>query len=115
MATIPHAQPSPRIVNGIIEWYDGDTFSLELELTLTDQSGESISIISTDKINVVFRKPDGTTVKNFEFTNQTSNTITLVFGTTETALFPKGEYLYDVWFTRDNRVTIANDNEVVVE
>ena len=38
---IPVARVSPRIANGCICWYEGDTFSLRLRLELEDQDGLS--------------------------------------------------------------------------
>ena len=115
MSNIPNAEPSPRIVNGYIKWYQGDTFDLDIELELTDQSGEEIEITPTDTVKVVFRDEGDKTVKVFDFSNIQGKTITLDFDAECSALFPKGNYFYDVYFSSDDRKTIANDNRVVVE
>ena len=48
--TIPGARVSPRIANGCICWYEGDTFSLRLRLELEDQDGADVAIGQTDTI-----------------------------------------------------------------
>ena len=42
--TIPGARVSPRIANGCICWYEGDTFSLRLRLELEDQDGAAVTV-----------------------------------------------------------------------
>ena len=36
MNNLPRADLSPRIVNGVLKWYEGDTFSLQIDLELED-------------------------------------------------------------------------------
>ena len=115
MANIPNAEMSPRIVNGVLKWYEGDTFELVLELDLTDQDGEAIIIGASDTVRIVFLDECREQVKEFSFTNVQNNTVTLEFDSTATALFGKGRYSYDVYLSSNARVTLANDNEVVVE
>ena len=50
MLKIDSALPSPRIVNGIIEWYASDTFELGLKLNLKDGDGESIVLGEGDTV-----------------------------------------------------------------
>lgn len=116
MAYIPHAEPSPRIVNGEIHWYQGDTFSIELHLDLRDQDDTPIEIVPDDTVRIIFRDRKGTDMNVFDtFTGIVNNVVTLDFNTARTAKFIKGEYQYDVVYTGQNRTTIANDNRVVVE
>jgi len=115
MSNLPSAEQSPRIVNGVIKFYQGDTFDLVLELDLVDQDGEEITIAAGDTVKVVFKDKSLSTVKEFTFTNITGNTVTMEFDATCTALFPAGRYTYDIYYTAEDRTTIANDNKVVVE
>ncbi|MBR5948217.1 MAG: hypothetical protein IKZ82_06160 [Clostridia bacterium] len=121
MARLPSAKRSPRIVNGIIYWYQGDTFSLTVRIDLKDQDGEPITIDDqTDDVDIVFRNCREETVKTFSFgaaaqTTITDNTITMAFDSTVTALFTRGKYRYDVYYNGEYRTTLADENVVVVE
>lgn len=115
MGNIPNAEQSPRIVNGVIYWYENDTFTLNIELEFNDQDGDPIEVQPTDTVRVVFTDKSMNTVKEFIFDDIDNNTITLVFNAEVTALFPKGHYTYDVIFKSAERTTVANDNKVVVE
>lgn len=115
MANIPNAEMSPRIVNGVLKWYEGDTFELQLELELTDQDGESVIIGASDTVKIVFLNERREQVKEFSFTNVQNNTVTLDFDATVTALFRRGRYTYDVYYTAAERTTLANENKAVVE
>lgn len=115
MNNLPNAEQSPRIVNGVIRWYQGDTFDLQLTLELVDQDGLPITIAPADTVNVVFIDKSLKTVKEFTFSNISNNTVTMDFDATCTALFKKGTYTYDVYYNGTERTTIANDNKVVVE
>ena len=115
MSSIPNARQSPRIENGIVKWYEGDTFDLCLELELTDQDGDDIAIAASSTVTVEFVNRQNEAVKTFEFTGITGNTVTLDFDSACTALFPKGEYRYCVYYTAGRRTTLAADNVCVVE
>jgi len=116
MARIPNAEPSPRIVNGELHWYQGDTFSIELHLDLKDQDDTPITIAATDTVKVVFTDRSGAEIKVFDpFTNIVDNKITLTFDSAKSAKFVKGQYRYDIIYTGQNRTTIADENKVVVE
>ena len=98
--TIPGARVSPRIANGCICWYEGDTFSLRLRLELEDQAGADVTIGQTDTIKV---------------TGADENTVTLAFTDEVTAKFPRGIYRYDILYTHGNRTTLASGNIARVE
>lgn len=115
MAEIPSARQSPRITNGVLKWYQGDTFELSLELALTDQDGEPVTIGASDTVEIVFRDKKNATIKTFTYANITGSTVTLDFDSTATALFEIGEYEYDVIFNHGQRTTIAKGNDAVVE
>ncbi len=112
---IPSAKPSPRIVNGILYWYEGDTFPLYLDFELSDADGEPITVTSAAEIEITFYDHRETDVKTFSFTGVQNNTVTLVFDENVTALFPSGEYTYDIVYRNGYDRTIVHDNEVIVE
>ena len=115
MSVLPSARPSPRIVNGVLKWYQGDTFQLDIELQLEDQDGEIVNIASSDTVTVVFYDRRVRVVKEFVSTNIEGNTASLLFDEQTTALFPAGEYTYNVYLDGEKRTTLAKDNNVVVE
>lgn len=115
MSRLPNAEPSPRIVGGVVKWYYLDTFEIQLRLDLTDQDGEPVEILPGDIVKVVFFGPRGEVVKEFTSMDVEQNTVTLVFDEETTTLFERGQYTYDVYYTGENRTTIANDNKAVVE
>lgn len=115
MNNLPRAKLSPRLENGAIKWYQGDTFKLTLSLTLNDQDGEPVALSGTDTAEVIIRDSAGRDIKHFEFVNISSGSITLNFDTAATALFSAGRYMYDVHILHEYRTTICNDNLIVVE
>lgn len=112
---IPAAEMSPRIQNGVLMWYEGDTFTADITLYLTDQDGEVVTIPDDATVVVRFVDASNDTAKEFSFTNIEENTVSLEFDATCSALFPRGEYRYDLYFTADNRTTLISKNRVVVE
>ena len=115
MNCIPAAKQSPRLENGVVKWYEGDTFRLQLVLDIVDQDGEPVVIGENDTVTVSFQNDALTTVKEFTFTEVENNTVTMEFTSEVTALFPKGRYTYDVHYTGANRTTVCNDNKAEVE
>ena len=115
MNNLPRAEISPRIVNGVLKWYEGDTFSLQIDLELEDQDGETITIQPEDTLKVVFKNKSLRTVKEFTFTGIEGNTIHLEFDKECTALFEKGNYTYDIIYITEEIKTIAATNKAVVE
>lgn len=112
MSNIPNAKQSPRLMNGVLSWYKNDTFTLQIELDLTDQDGETMD--ATGTVEVVFSDDCHNVIKEFTLTPK-ENIVTLEFTEDVTALFHKGEYTYDIYYNGEKRTTIANDNKVVVE
>lgn len=115
MSNLPNAEQSPRIVNGVLKWYEGDTFDLDLLLDLEDQDGTPVTIGPGDTVTVTFRNRRLEQVKEFSFTDIQRNMVTMDFDTACTALFPKGIYTYDVQYSGVERTTFARDNRAVVE
>lgn len=114
MLKIDSALPSPRIVNGIIEWYAFDTFEIGLRLNLKDADGENIVLGESDRVRVSIKNDRGESVKDFEFDNITDNSITLTFDEAASKMFPEGEYFYDIVTEGTRRVTIARNNRIKV-
>ena len=92
---IPGAYASPRISNGVLCWYAGDTFSVVIQADLVDQDGAAAG---RDRILDICH-----------------NQVTLVVDAEISAKFPKGRYTYDVEFSHGDRTTLARDNKVRVE
>ena len=123
---LPSAAPSPRIECGVLMWYAGNTFELTIPFTLRDRCpdmlpGEPAPIHfgEVDSVEVIFSKVNGKHVKTFSFPAEgeeiENDTVTLEFDETVTALFGRGEYMYDVDVTVGGfRTTVGNDNRVVV-
>lgn len=115
MSRIPHAELSPRLRNGVLYWYAGDTFSIDIHLVLRDYDGEEIIIPEDASVIFAFKDESEETVKEFSFSAIEDNTCKLEFDEDCTALFPPGEYSYDVYYESEYRTTLANNNRVVVE
>lgn len=116
MSNLPNAEQSPRVVNGVIKWYEGDTFDLTIGLDLEDQDGSAVTLAAADTVEVVFLDRSEKEVKRFTFSNVQGSAVTLDFSAAVTALFGKGQYTYDIYLTHGGeRTTIANDNKAVVE
>ena len=114
MSNLPSARSSPRIVNGVLKWYEGDTFTLDIELELIDQDGAAIDT-NGKEVLIKFYDMSEDLVKEFNIKNIQNNTVSLEFNSEITALFPQGEYHYDVIYMGEHRTTIAKDNAIVVE
>lgn len=118
MANIPSADISPRIENGVLYWYEGDTGTLVFDIELTDQDGEALTIDPADTFDVIFRNERRQAVQTFSALTATDGQISMTFDSTVAAKFPKGRYTYDVIYTRDSDgkvTTLCDDNEAVVQ
>ena len=112
---IPGAYASPRIENGVMLWYEGDTFDITILLELEDQDGAAVEIGKSDTLKMTFYNAEKETVHEMSFSNITNGKITLEFTDEVSAKFPKGRYTYDVEFSHGDRTTLARDNKVRVE
>lgn len=112
---IPGARMSPRIANGCICWYEGDTFSLVLRMELEDQDGADVTIGESDTVKVTFRDRTEQTVQEFSFESVAENSVTLDFTDEVTKKFPRGVYTYDILYTHGDRTTLASRNIARVE
>lgn len=115
MGNLPNAEPSPRIQNGVVLWCEGDTFVWEIVFDLVDQDCEKKNILPTETVKVVFTDKKMNVVKTFEFEDIENNVVSMDFDQDVTALFEKGSYTYDIYLNGTKRVTLANENKVVVE
>lgn len=112
---LPGAQVSPRIANGCLCWYEGDTFQIDLEMSLEDQDGEKVEMAGGDSVAFTFYDKTRNKVHECTFTGVQQNTVTLNVTQVVSAKFPKGLYTYDVVYTHGDRTTLARDNRIRVE
>lgn len=110
MGNVPAAKVSPRVANGMLCWYAGDVFRLQLELTMRDQDGEEV-ILPEGDIRVVFYDERREVAHAFEETLH-DNRVTLEFTEEITQKFPAGKYTYDVKYADG---TLASGNVCRVE
>ena len=115
MSTIPAAKASPRIENGVLKWYEGDTFDLTIEITLVDATPVAIDIPASATITLIFYNERKAKVKDFIFTNIENNKIDVPMDAETSALFKRGRYSYDMKYDSATLTTIVNDNICVVE
>lgn len=116
---IPAAKPSPRIAFGTLCWYAGDVFSVWLGTNLKDQDGERVHLKTGDTVTVRFYDETQTVVKEFTPTIS-GDALELVFDKAATALFPEGDYTYDVEYeytdtNGERKTTLAKKNKCLVE
>ena len=109
---IKQAEQSPRIENGVIRWYYGDTFKLELELEFTNDNGDIVNIQPTDEISISFKNHRDTVIYENTFN---TNTITLDMTEELSQKFKVGEYYYTVKLNSEYITTLMKNNKVVVE
>ena len=113
--SLPAASGSPHITGGVLKWYAGDVFDLQVRLELTDQDGAAIQMATGDTVTFVFRNACREPVYQVTFREIEDNTLVLRFGEQETALFPTGSYTYDVIYKGAVRRTLASDAPILVE
>ena len=113
MAEIPRAKMSPRIGNGIIYWYEGDTFELNVAVELKDQDGSVVEVGDAECFELVIRDERNNEVYNVK--QYGASGFTFECDEDTTALFRKGRYRYDVNFYGEYKTSIAEDNLMIVE
>ena len=106
------ACPTPYIRDGTIVWSEGDIFTLTFGLDLKDTDGETVILGDNSTVTVSIRRLNGEMVK--EFTVPGGDSIVLDFDKETTALFTKGQYRYDITVNNDYRVTVVNDQRMIV-
>lgn len=112
---LPGAEVSPRVANGCLCWYEGDTFELGIQLDVTDQDGEAVVLAPDDRVRVTFWDERRGFVQEFLFTDIQDNTVTLAFTEDISALFPEGNYSYDLRLEHGKQTTLMRRNLVHVD
>lgn len=115
IGNLPSANPSPRIVGGVIKWYEGDTFTLCVDIELTDQDGEEIVIQPGHTVEFVFKNKKQNVIHSVSVTRVENNCVLLEFTDEISAKFPKGNYMYDIFCVGAERKTLANEAPILVE
>lgn len=115
MGNIPAANVSPRLEYGTLKWYAGNTFSIQINLSFTDQSGHPVELTSEDTAEIRFYNDTGETVTDLNFTDLSAGYVILNFDETLSGKFPKGRYRYDIVVTHENVTTAAKGNRILVE
>ncbi len=117
MAKLPWAKLSPRIENGVIYWYQGDTFHLHLHLELRDAEGLPVEPGEEDTMELCFYNKSMDPVATIPFTNEQvrSGVLTVVMDKATTALFPAGKYTYDLRLQGQQRTTLVRGGLAEVE
>lgn len=115
MGNIPAAKISPRLEFGILKWYAGDTFSVQVNLNFTDRSGHAVTLTAEDTAQVRFYTVTGSTVEDLTFEDLSAGFVTLEFDEARSGKFPRGRYLYDIVVTHENVTTAAKGNRILVE
>ncbi len=115
MIRVDSALPSPRVVNGILQWYEGDEFEVDFKLELEDPDGEKILLGDNDTVNVIIKNDRMEEIKTFEFANVPDNSISLVFDGGVTSLFKAGAYFYDIRLSGTYNTTVIKNNVIRVE
>lgn len=117
MAKLPWAKMSPRIENGVLCWFEGDTFRLNLILTLKDQDGEAVTVKTDETLELTFLDKRRDTVKILTFSGReaAAGKVTVVVDGEMSALFPAGRYSYDLRLLGEERTTLIRGGTIVVE
>lgn len=115
MGNVPAAKPSPRTEYGILKWYEGDTFCIQLNLTAKDPGGHEVALTAEDTAAINFYDCTRRKVTTMEFADLSAGFVTLDFPEDVSGKFTKGRYTYDVVLNHENITTVANNNRILVE
>ena len=114
MPKLPRADRSPDIENGVIQFYEGDTFSIAIQIDLEDQFGEPVTLTAEDTVTIEFRDCREEVIWRDTWTGIEDNCITLEIDDDSTRLFRAGKYTYDVVLESETRTTLASGNKIIV-
>ena len=117
MGNIITAKQSPRIEDGILKWYEGDTFSFVFVINLTDKdTGEPIIFMPEDTITFEFSNEFSQLIQVFSFDNiPFDNKVRLNFNEDVSRKFIIGKYKYSIKYNGINTVTLGACNKAEVE
>lgn len=114
------AQQSPRIINNILYWYHNDTFILTFEI---DNINDEVIFNNTDEVSIEFFTKGRQSLFKLDFDEETFRIqddryiiIDVEIDAAKTALFPIGQYNYDIIYTAGEDITtIISKGAIIVE
>ena len=110
------AKKSPRIENGKIYWYEGDTFSIEWTITLTDETThEEIDLSPLDKVLFKFSNTYKNIVYECECEVGENGKVILEIPKAVSEKFSVGTYTYSIKYKCEDIITVAANGIVEVE
>ena len=112
---LPCGSLSPRISGGVLKWYAGDVFDLQVRLELTDENGDVIGIDPHHTVTFVFRNACRRVIYEVTFVEIEDDTVILRFTEAVSGLFPRGSYTYDVIYKGAVRRTLVCNGPILVE
>lgn len=117
MGNIITAKQSPRIEDGILKWYEGDTFSFIWTINLTNKdTGNPMVFMPEESVDFEFCNEFGQLIQVFSFDNiPTDNKVRLDFNEDVSRKFRIGKYKYSVKYNGINTVTLGACNKAEVE
>jgi hypothetical protein len=113
MGNFNSARPSPEIRAGVLCFYEGDRFSLQLSLDLRDDDGEPVELLPEDKIKVVIYDMP-TVLWEKGYTGVKGNMLELAVDDELGGLLRHGEYKLRIVVHHGETVTTVVDAEVIV-
>ena len=116
MPNISPAKRSPRIENETFKWFEGDAFTIEWEISLTEND-LPIEYDEDDTLEFNFFDAAKKPVYTFSFDHIQDDTVSLVFTEEISKKFPVGKYTYCVKYINHEGeiITIFAKNKVEVQ
>ena len=121
LAEIPRqlqkARQSPRVSNGDILFYEGDTFCLILELEISEDGQGQHQITGKETVEVEIFDASGTRIyqKTYDASQIENNCIELPFDEALVAKLPAGRYSMAATLNWQYRTTILAKSDIVVQ
>ncbi len=109
------AQRSPRIHNGNILFYEGDTFRLMLTMEIDEADGSRYHFQEGDSIELEIYDRNGDRVWSKQYTDCTGGRIALEVNADLNAVLPAGKYHLAARFRGENATTIIAQTKIIVE
>ena len=117
MANIPSAYESPRIENGSVRFYAGDTFEIDLKMEITDNNGLPVTLSANDTIDIVLTSCRGEELLTLQYNGSDldGSVLTIQVDSELSAKIPAGRHKYDIYLTHDgDRTTVVCGNRLEV-